>query len=149
MSLPLPWVDKIFQKLTLVYGRDFTGRWDGIEQDAVKADWAHELAGFQQMPDAISYGLQHLPTGKPPTVIEFRALCRKKTDESIALPLPKANPEMAAMVVAQLRRPVLQVTGNKDWARAIIARADAGEKVLPISLKFAKEALRPRSAIAA
>jgi hypothetical protein len=31
---------------------------------------------------------------------------------------------------------------NKDWARAILARHAAGEKVRPISLRFAREALK-------
>lgn len=29
MSLPAAWIDKIFTKLTLAYGRDFLGRWEG------------------------------------------------------------------------------------------------------------------------
>ena len=75
MSLPDSWVDRIFDKLTLVYGHQFLSRWDGIEIADVKADWAHELRGFAQNPGAIAYGLEHLPQGKAPTVLEFRAIC--------------------------------------------------------------------------
>jgi hypothetical protein len=74
MSLPLPWVDKIFSKLTLIYGRDFIGRWEGLEIADVKADWSHELDGFEKFPDGIAYALKNMPPGKPPTVLEFRAL---------------------------------------------------------------------------
>jgi hypothetical protein len=75
MSLPEAWVDRIFEKLSLVYGHQFLSRWDGMAMADVKADWAHELRGFQQNPRAISYGLEHLPAGRPPTVLEFRAIC--------------------------------------------------------------------------
>lgn len=75
MSLPDAWVDRIFDKLTLVYGHQFLSRWDGLPLDPVKADWAHELRGFAQNPPAIAYALEHLPPAKPPTVLEFRALC--------------------------------------------------------------------------
>ena len=66
MTMPSSWVDKIFQKLTLVYGRDFLGRWEGVPLEEVKDDWAHELSGYENAPAAISYALQNLPP-KPPT----------------------------------------------------------------------------------
>ena len=61
MSLPLPWIDKIFEKLTIVYGRDFIGRWEGLEISDVKTDWGHELSGFENWPGAISHALATLP----------------------------------------------------------------------------------------
>lgn len=33
----------------------------------------------------------------------------------------------------------------KAWARRIIARHEAGENIRPISLRFAREALKPKS----
>lgn len=109
MSLPENWTDKIFQKLTLAYGRDFTGRWEGIPLDEVKADWAHELAGYQQSPHAISYALQNLPA-KPPTVYEFRSICQRATAmPAPQLDAPRANPEI--------------VRKSIDEARALLSRA--------------------------
>ena len=58
MSLPLPWADRIFEKLTLVYGQAFLARWRDLDLDAVKADWAHELDGFERHPKAIAHALQ-------------------------------------------------------------------------------------------
>lgn len=75
MSLPDAWVDRIFDKLTVVYGHQFLSRWDGMELADVKADWAHELRGFAQNLGALKYGLEHLPVSKPPSVLEFRAIC--------------------------------------------------------------------------
>lgn len=88
-SLPSAWVDKIFKKLTLTYGRDFLARWEGVEISAVKADWGYELRGYSKFPEAIAYALENLPEGKPPTVVEFRAMCFKRPDTSMpALPAP-------------------------------------------------------------
>ena len=103
MSLPTPWIEKCFQKLVLAYGREFTSRWEGIPLDEVKADWAHELSGYQQSPWAISYALQNLPA-KPPTVYEFRAICQR----AIAPPAPRldapaANPEVVRKAMAEAR----------------------------------------------
>lgn len=84
MSLPENWTDKIFQKLALVYGRDFTGRYEGIPLEEVKADWAHELSGYQQSPHSIAYALQNLPE-KPPNVLQFRAICRSAPPAPVPL----------------------------------------------------------------
>lgn len=101
MSLPEAWVDRIFDKLTLVYGHQFLSRWDGMPIADVKADWGHELRGFAQNPNAIAYGLDHLPPGKPPTVLEFRAICNSPSAPQAVLLLeivnrPKTPQELAA-----------------------------------------------------
>ena len=36
MSLPLIWVDHIFEKLTVTYGQQFLGRWRDVDLNAVK-----------------------------------------------------------------------------------------------------------------
>jgi hypothetical protein len=103
--MPIPWVEKIFQKLILTYGRDFTGRWEGVPMEEVKADWAHELDGYQNNPSAIKYALQNLPA-KPPTVYEFRAICQRGPLESVpALEKPSATytPEVAKKALAEAR----------------------------------------------
>lgn len=107
MSLPLPWVERMFEKLTLVYGHQFLSRWDGLDLSVVKADWAHELRGFQQNPGAIAYALEHLPAGKPPTVLEFRAICNtphapNPDQRAIAHDHTPAKPERVASEVAKL-----------------------------------------------
>jgi hypothetical protein len=106
MSLPLPWVEKIFQKLTLVYGRDFLGRWEGIPLEEVKADWAHELAGYRNSHDALAYALQNLPR-KPPTVLEFRAICEAAPRVVKVAQIEKSagtyTPEVAKKALAEAR----------------------------------------------
>lgn len=150
MSIPAAWVDKIFLKMTLLYGRDFVGRWEGLSIADVKTDWGHELSGFEDWPEAIAYALENLPSGKPPTVLEFRDMARKAPRKAlVALPGPPADPAKVAAELAKLaaltaRR--LALTGDmKAWARRLMARHDAGEKLKPIQLRFAREALGIRT----
>lgn len=106
MSLPIPWIDRIFEKLTLTYGRDFVGRWEqaGVAAADVKADWAHELAGFESWPEAIAHALSHLPPDRPPTVLQFRDLCRRAPPKQHPqLPAPRADPERVKAELAKAR----------------------------------------------
>lgn len=139
MSLPLPWVEKIFQKLTVTFGRDFVGRWEGLNLADVKADWAHELRGFQQNPQAIAYGLEHCLDGKPPTVQEFKAICCRRPDAPLAaLPAPPADP---ARVAAELQKiATSQREARRDyraWAPQVLARKQRGENVSAYAYKAA------------
>lgn len=147
MSLPTAWVDRIFDKLTLIYGQSFLRRWSDIDLNAVKSDWAHELDGFTQHPKAIAWALQNLPPEKPPTVLEFRALARKSPpDELPRLEAPKADPDRVAAELAKLGpiRMEAKVDG-KEWARRILSRYEAGERLTPITVRFAKEAIRSQA----
>lgn len=149
MSLPLPWVDQIFLKLALVYGRDFIGRWEGLEIADVKADWSHELAGLENWREAIAHALATLPPGKPPTVLEFRELARKAPQRAReALPGPPVNQKRANAELAKAReltggrRLSSGNGGNKAWARRVIERHNAGELLSPFTLRSAAEAIK-------
>jgi len=127
-DLPTKWVERIFQKLSLVYGREFLSRWEGQELPSVMADWARELAGFADQPDAIAYGLQHLPPEKPPTVLQFRALCNLRPDKALpALPAPESKPsaEVMSRVDSILRAP--GVNSDKAWAWKLRERENNGK----------------------
>jgi len=125
MALPSSWVDRIFDKLTLVYGHHFLGRWSGLDLDKVKADWGHELDGFERVPEGIKHALSHLPPGEPPTVLQFRELCRRApAPEYKALPLPKPDPKIAAIALSALKRPAHR--GPKAWAWDLKEREERG-----------------------
>jgi hypothetical protein len=100
----MPWVDRIFTKLTLVYGRPFMARYEGIDTAAVKDDWAHELASFTTWPEALAYALSNLPPDRPPTVLEFRAIARRAPQKAgpIMLPPPPADRVAASRQLAEL-----------------------------------------------
>lgn len=144
MSLPTPWIDRIFDKLTLTYGQVFLRRWADIDLNAVKSDWAHELAGFAQQPRAIAYALENLPTDKPPTVLEFRAMARRAPVQDVPrLEAPRVDPERVARELAKLaplRDRVLR-PDRLDWAKRIVGRYEGGGKVAIGTLRIAKEAL--------
>lgn len=102
MPIPDSWIDKIFDKLTMVYGHQFIGRWSGLDLTKVKADWAHELDGLERRPHAIGYALEHLNPESPPTVLQFREICRRAPDpKPQALPAPEVNPEVVAKILAK------------------------------------------------
>ena len=99
MPMPDSWIDKIFDKLTMVYGHQFIGRWSGLDLSKVKADWAHELDGMEAHPKAISYALQQLDPSSPPTVLQFREMCRRAPDEK-PLTLDAPKPDQAVVNAA-------------------------------------------------
>lgn len=133
LPLPTAWVERIFNRLNLAYGRDFLGRWEGMPLDAVKADWADCLAGFAQNPDAIAHALAHLPDSKPPTAQEFRALCLRAPAKVLpALPEPLANPQRVAAELAALDKVrTSQPGGMKDWACRLRDREATGDRLNP------------------
>lgn len=95
----------MFAKLTLVYGRQFLDRWQGLDLDAVKADWARELEGFAEHPEMLAYALQHLPPDRPPTVLQFRDIARRMPPPKVALlPAPAADRAKVAALLERARK---------------------------------------------
>jgi len=133
MSLPLPWVDRIFAKLTLVYGQQFLNRWRDLDMDAVKFDWAKELDGFENHPTAIAFALQNLDPDSPPTVLVFRKIAMRAPAADLPrLPEPAADRQRVADELAKLnnlRASPASPHGMKDWAYRLKARHEAGEKL--------------------
>lgn len=89
MPLPRSWVDALFAKLSVRYGDAFLRQYGDADPGVLKDDWADVLDGFQRCPEAIAYGLRHLPVDRPPNALQFRALCNNAPPESsLALPRP-------------------------------------------------------------
>lgn len=150
MSLPLPWVDKIFEKLTLSYGRNFLGQWEGMDLNAVKSDWCHELSGYDRMPEAIAYALQNLPE-RPVNVIEFRKIAKSAPLPDVPrVEVAKASPERVA---AELRKlaPLRanHATGNRSdtaWAARLKEKDEAyPQSVTAAARTMYRAALRTRT----
>lgn len=148
MSLPADWVDYIFSKLTLTYGRDFLSRWEGLTAEDVKSDWARELDGFDRHPHLIEHALKHLPE-RPPTVIEFRRIAKGGPDiqpEQRRLG-NDATPASREFIAAELKRlqPALRTMPRdpRQWARDLVARHESGQRTSTLSaLAMARDALR-------
>lgn len=147
MSMPLQAVDRLFSRLTMTYGPSFTRTFEGLELNEVKSLWSHELAFYctqERMMD-VAWALENLPE-RTPNVIEFKNLCRKAPEREVArLPEAKADPERLRKELARLGEIKLKTLStkldNKEWARRIIAKHEAGDNPNPTALRFAKEAL--------
>lgn len=142
MSLPIEWIDHLFAKLTLTYGRDFAAQYEGLPIADVKTHWAHELARFESRPRAISHALANLPV-RPVNVLQFVSLCNTLPAEPEALPaLPApADPARVAAEMAKLsdsRKPRNGGSDGRDWARRIL---NAPEGRTPTVLAMARGAL--------
>lgn len=145
MSLPVKAVDRLFERLAATYGAAWTRQWADVPITDVKTAWAHELAGYANDMKPLAWALENLPE-RCPNVIQFKNLCRQApAQEAPRIAPPKADPERVQRELSRLgdvRRQVLSsAVDHKDWAKTIVARADAGERVNPTSLRFAKQAL--------
>lgn len=145
MSLPLKAIDRLFERLSHTYGSEWTSRWHGQDEAKVKTVWAHELSAYASHLECIAWALENLPP-RAPNVIEFRNLCRQahRKDDTPALEYTKADPARVQAEFAKLREAfkAKPATGYdpKAWAKIIIARHEAGEKIRPLNLRFAREA---------
>lgn len=88
------WVDVLFTRLQVRYGDAWTRKWEGIPEEAVKADWCEQLASvYASRPKAIAHALNNLPADFPPNSEQFRKMCTTFPEMVAALPAPTAKPE--------------------------------------------------------
>lgn len=140
MSLPSAWTEKIFAKLMLTYGQRFLGLYSGIDLEAVKADWGHELRGYAQSPNAIKHALEHLPTDKAPNVLEFRELCRRApSPRHPTLSWTGTTPDPS--VIAKAKEALVSKSHPKAWAHALRSREARGGKLTLAQRDMWREAL--------
>lgn len=133
MSLPLAWVDRIFEKLTLIYGQQFLGRWRDVDLDAVKNDWACELAVFERYPQAIAFALDNLDAEKPPTVLQFRnTASRAPNIEPTRLDKPEADLVRVTAEFAKL------ASKREEWKNNSVGRLDWAYRLKEKDAKFPK-----------
>ncbi|WP_020722916.1 hypothetical protein [Variovorax atrisoli] len=153
MSLPAPWVERIFERLIVRYGRDFMARYEGIGNtpvegaDLVRADWARELDGFERHPALLAWALDHLPD-RPPTAGEFKRLAKSGPDiqpdqQRLEAPRPASRATRERLIAAI--KPALkpQQRDPRQWARDLIERHESGRyRSTPTALAMARDALR-------
>lgn len=140
-SLPDAWVARIFDKLSLTYGAAWVRKWEGVDGAAVRADWGHELRGFQQAPHAIKHALEHLPPSEPPTVLQFRALCCKAPQYNPPrLAGPPADPATVAKSLEVVKR-IGRAKPTLEWAIALREKEKAGAKLSAAVRRMWRDAL--------
>lgn len=121
-------IDELFGRLLVRYGADWLRQWQGVDEEMVKQDWMREMAGLPMR--AIRYGMEHLPTGKPPTVGQFKTLCLNAPPPLVkALPSPKPDRARLAAEFAKLRDTIRGERDPRAWIHALEARVKAGERL--------------------
>jgi hypothetical protein len=82
-ALPLPWVERLFERILLTYGKKFADQWGMVSLDKMKRHWASELG---QMADKeLIRGVDALEgLDWPPSLPEFKRLCRPSIDPLVA-----------------------------------------------------------------
>jgi len=142
---------QLFMALHGAYGNAFLSKFSTGERDEKGKDrgvrsamqvWQSKLATYPAdvIQTAASRAMDAHPEF-PPSLPQFEAICRavapRKTfaEEQGLTRLPAPTPAPAAPVSFAERR------DGRDWARRILARHEAGDKLNPTSLRFAREAM--------
>lgn len=74
-ALPKEWVERLFERLAMMYGAKFLDQWANVDNAMLKRAWAEDLAGYT--PDELRRGLDACKTRTfPPTLPELMQLCR-------------------------------------------------------------------------
>lgn len=82
-ALPEKWVERLFERMLLDYGKKFGDQWAETSMDTLISHWSRELAGYSGA--ELKRGLDALATREwPPTLPEFKKLCRRPLDSTTA-----------------------------------------------------------------
>lgn len=106
-------VDQVHARLLVRYGSQWIRLYEGIDPQAVKADWIEQIGGIRV--EAVKHALENLPTDRPPNAGRFKALCmeyRAPDQHHQALPRPKATPEDRERVRVMLAKAKAAITGG-------------------------------------
>lgn len=130
--LPAALLDQILGRLAVRYGMAWSRMWEGLQPDAVRADWGTVLDGFSAAD--VAHALQHLPADRPPNVAQFRDLCRRAPRQDLPrLDAPRTPPpaDMGPRIRAAASGIGRRHADPKAWARELQRREAAGERLAP------------------
>lgn len=141
--LPSEWIDRLFSRLEARYGSGWKAKWATVEIAVLRADWADVLAGLQNRPAAIRYGLDNLPEEFPPTAVQFRTACNRMPEAMpVALPQPPASPDVVAKVRGAF---VVDARDPLAWAYTLKAKEATGCRLTPAQREAWRDALRSKA----
>ncbi len=148
MSPRAEFIEALFHRLTLRYGRPFLARWEAVPVDEVKADWQRELASYAERPETIEYALALVDPAEPPTAAQFRDLCSTAPAPAFRAQPQAKQAQRAAEVRRKCLRPVMPRIGQDvKWAADMVQRAQAGERVSRYGLRLALDALGQQDSV--
>lgn len=149
-ALPEAWIDRLFERFSLMYGADWSAKWAGIPLEKVKASWAEDLAFASG--EQVRKALAHCRTNNkfPPSCPEFAGLCKAFAPSPggflSALPAPRGgeiNPRVMTEIAKFLEAG--RERDPKDWARQILSEAKDGTYRYPYGIRSAEIALGLRT----
>lgn len=127
MSLPEPWINRIFERLAALYGSRLADLWSGSDRAAVVGVWAASLGGYVDRPQVIAGALRDCESlDQPPTLPAFKRLCAQRAGQQryAALPAPSIDPDVARARLVTLREQAGFAVDPLFWAkRPLTAKA--------------------------
>lgn len=146
--IPLHWVESLFSRMAIRYGALWLNHWQGIDLDAVKLDWATELAGLSN--EALKFGVVNLPLDKPPTLGQFKALCLRSPVgvQRMLTNDVKADPQRVKQLAekARLATALKRSKNRLQWAYDLQEREKNGEHLNAAQMLMWRDALRTPAA---
>lgn len=146
---PKEWIERLFIRFRSIYGNKAETMWGKADQTDLLQTWADEITGYTgaDIRDALDT-MRTAHPDYPPTLYEFAALCRdartRRTGSSTYLPAPRTRwediDERIRDEIAKYRDPKRK-RNPKDWAREILALAEAGRYTQLYGIDCAKDAL--------
>lgn len=141
-TLPESWIEKMFHKMLLDYGKKFTEQWGAADTDELIKHWAAEMAGYSGV--EIKRGLAAMESRDwPPTLPEFKKMCRPPADplvayyEAVAGVQARTAGEMGAWSHPAIYWAAMPITYDLNtqtysqikhrWERALDEQLDRGE----------------------
>nr|WP_289815053.1 hypothetical protein [Delftia tsuruhatensis] len=126
------------------YGATWLRQWEGVDMNLVKSDWGNELSGFARNLEPLRYALRNLPD-RCPNVSQFRAIANCcPLPEFKQLEAPRASEKVVAEQIAKqtdLKAAMTPRNDPKEWAKVIVKRHEMGDRIRPLVLLFARQAL--------
>ena len=140
--LPPKVINKLFFRLSNVYGSQWSSLWKDNDIEEVKDLWAEELQFFANHLDSIGWALNHLPE-RVPNLVQFKKLCLEApfTNPTPAIDYTRPAPIPEAIAVEMKNIKPHPTFDHKAWAKKILADVENGIPRRYISVRFAKEAL--------
>ncbi len=151
------WIERIFSKLTAIYGDEFTRNWRGIDADDVKDEWSSALGGFEAQ-DIAAALTECRAQPKAPNLPEFSAMCRRHMANRVKVeikPLTKEEKAAAAVVADKVAEGFMSkedksgeywlngvlITKYRQWAVNLVRREASGEQIEIVSAEAWREVL--------
>jgi hypothetical protein len=136
-------VDHAFERMTALYGREFTSRFDGLDLAKVKIEWTREVAGVHNVLDAIAWALRHLPE-RCPNAPAFRRLCEQMPRPQMQAMQRSKEPvrgptQYELDAIRALRDGIVPSRPSRRWATDLLERAANGDRISVGALRTAME----------